>query len=157
MKESKPGWRARDARSLFVRDLPWTIAKLKAIPPSSSRTGASSHWAAIPTKGPGGRYGHRRALIPVGTEAGGTRTIMFAGDWFQFQVKQMEKVGRPDIDQFRGRHGPRGTPKSFVVAFGFSSGLPSTKPQAFRSAQRRIIKLITVQDILGRQQLAQKM
>jgi len=33
MRESEPGHRAHDPNSFIVRDLPWTIAKLKDIPP----------------------------------------------------------------------------------------------------------------------------
>src|SRR5207253_396340 len=32
MRESEPGHRAHDPKSFIVRDLPWNIAKLKAIP-----------------------------------------------------------------------------------------------------------------------------
>ncbi len=49
-------------------------------------------------------------IFPVGTKPaqegsirnkqGETGESMFAGDWFPIQVKQTDKVGRPDIDAF---------------------------------------------------------
>ncbi len=38
-------------------------------------------------------------IFPVGTKPADTGS-MFADDWFPIQVKQTDRVGRPDIDQF---------------------------------------------------------
>ncbi len=38
-------------------------------------------------------------IFPVGTRPD-DQNNMFAGDWFPVQVKQTDKVGRPDIDAF---------------------------------------------------------
>jgi len=38
-------------------------------------------------------------IFPVGTKPTDAAS-MFADDWFPIQVKQMDKVGRPDIDAF---------------------------------------------------------
>ena len=43
---------------------------------------------------------------------------MFADDWFPIQVKQMDKVGRPDIDAFQTvmlREGENGRQRGFFV------------------------------------------
>lgn len=57
-------------------------------------------------------------------------------DWFPVQVKQSEKVGRPEIDKFEAvmeREGPDGRQRGFFVAFGnkrcqeeFLAGLSGT-------------------------------
>ena len=83
---------------------------------------------------------------------------MFADDWFPVQVKQTDKVGRPDIDAFEavmereGTHGPR---RGFFVAFGYSRDAEQ-ECAAFNKRTGRIIKLLTVQEILDEEHV-QKM
>ena len=154
MKESEPGWRAHDTHSFVVRDLPWTIAKLKAIPPFEFENWAVIALGGIPNKVQVGDMGIDGRLFPVGTKPV-DQNNMFAGDWFPIQVKQMDKVGRPDIDQFEAVMAREERQKGFVVSFGFSSDAEH-EAEAFRKKTGRFIKLITVQDILD-EQLAQKM
>ena len=138
----------------LVRDLPWTLPKLKAIPPFEFENWAVIALGGIPNKVQVGDMGIDGRLFPVGTKPV-DQNNMFAGDWFPIQVKQMEKVGRPDIDQFEAVMAREERQKGFVVAFGFSSDAEH-EAEAFRVRSGRIIKLITVQDILD-EQLAQKM
>ena len=49
MRESEPGHRAFDINSFIVRDLPWTIDKLKAIPPFEFESWGG--WAVIDLAG----------------------------------------------------------------------------------------------------------
>ena len=93
-------------------------------------------------------------IFPVGTKPSDANS-MFAGDWFPVQVKQVAKVGRPDIDQMEAVMAREDRQRGFFVAFGFSSDAES-ECEAFRKKTGRIIKLITVQDILD-EQLAKKM
>ena len=97
-------------------------------------------------------------LFPVGTKPT-DQNNMFAGDWFPIQVKQnrggVEKVGRPAIDQFEAVMAREDCQRGFVVALGFSSDAES-EAEAFRVRSGRIIKLITVQEILDGK-AAQKM
>jgi hypothetical protein len=61
-------------------------------------------------------------IVPVGakpSDQGG----MFSDDWFPIQVKQMDKVGRPDIDAFEAvmeREGEGGRQRGFFVSFGYT-------------------------------------
>ena len=159
MRESEPGHRAHDPRSFIVRDLPWSIAKLKEIPAFEFENWAVIALGGIPNKVQVGDMGIDGRIFPVGTkpmtegskktktgESGGG---MFAGDWFPIQVKQTEKVGRPDIDQFEAvmerEDRPRG--RGFFVAFGYSSDA-ERECTAFHKRSGRIIKLLTVQEIL---------
>lgn len=72
-------------------------------------------------------------------------------DWFPVQVKQTDKVCRPDIDQFEAGVSPRGArenrPRGFFVAFGYTADA-EREVAAFHKKTGRIIKLITVQEIL---------
>ncbi len=64
-------------------------------------------------------------IFPVGTKPT-DQGSMFSDDWFPIQVKQMDKVGRPDIDAFEAVMDREirpsfssGTGRGFFVAFGF--------------------------------------
>ena len=75
---------------------------------------------------------------------------MFAGDWYPVQVKQAEKVGRSSIDQFEAVMAREDRQRGFFVAFGYSSDA-FAECSAFHRKTGRIIKLITVQEILDEQ------
>ncbi len=100
-------------------------------------------------------------IFPVGTKPSdattkkGETASMFAGDWFPIQVKQTEKVGRPDIDAFEAVMEREDRQRGFFVAFGFSSDAESECAR-YHKQSGRIIKLITVQEILDEQHV-QKM
>ena len=72
---------------------------------------------------------------------------MFAEDWFPIQVKQIDKVGRPDVDQFCHVMERENRQRGFFVAFGYSSDA-ERECAALHKRTGRIIKLITVQEIL---------
>ena len=72
---------------------------------------------------------------------------MFAGDWFPIQVKQQDKVGRPDIDQFEAVMERENRQRGFYVSFGYSHDAEQ-ECHAFHKRTGRIIKLLTVQEIL---------
>jgi len=146
MRESEPGHRAHDTNSFIVRDLPWTIEKLRAIPPFEFENWAVIGLGGIPNKVQVGDMGIDGRIFPVGTKPS-DKDSMFAGDWFPIQVKQVEKVGRPDIDAFEAVMAREERQRGFFVAFGFSSDAHA-ECAAFHKQSGRIIKLITVQEIL---------
>lgn len=80
---------------------------------------------------------------------------MFAGDWYPVQVKQKDKVGRPDIDAFQAVMEREDRRRGFFVSFGYTSDAEA-ECAAFHKRTGRIIKLITVQEILDEQHV-QKM
>jgi hypothetical protein len=80
---------------------------------------------------------------------------VFSEDWFPIQVKQMDKVGRPDIDAFEAVMMREDRQRGFFVGFSFSSDA-QRECEAFFKRTKRVIKLITVQEILD-EQFAQKM
>ena len=151
MKESEPLWRAHKTDAFVVRDLPWTIEKLRALPPFEFENWAVIALGGIPNKVQVGDMGVDGRIYPVGTkpsdaDSGG----FFAEDWFPIQVKQTDKVGRPDIDAFEAvmlREGKGGRQRGFFVAFGYSSDA-ERECAAFYKRTGRIIKLLTVQEIL---------
>ncbi|QDV91721.1 hypothetical protein RAS2_28250 [Phycisphaerae bacterium RAS2] len=94
-------------------------------------------------------------IFPVGSKPAeaaakgkkGQTDHMFAEDWFPIQVKQMDKAERPDIDAFEAVMHREDRQRGFFVAFGFSSDA-ERECAAFHKKSGRIIKLITVQEIL---------
>jgi DNA modification methylase len=154
MRESEPLWKAHRSDAFVVRDLPWTIDKLKAIPPFEFENWAVIAMGGIPNKVQVGDMGIDGRIFPVGTKPSDANS-MFAGDWFPIQVKQTDKVGRPDIDQFEAVMEREDRARGFFVAFGFSSDA-EYECAGFQKRTGRIIKLITVQEILDEQHV-QKM
>jgi len=97
-------------------------------------------------------------IFPVGTKPDTKGGAMFSDDWFPIQVKQSEKVGRPDIDAFEAvmeREGAGGRQRGFFVAFSYSADA-AHECANFHKRTGRLIKLITVQEILDEQHV-QKM
>ena len=111
----------------------------------------------IPNKVQVGDMGVDGRIFPVGTkpaDQGG----LYSEDWFPIQVKQMDKVGRPDIDAFEAvmeREGEGGRQRGFFVSFGYTKDAEQ-ECAAFHKRTGRIIKLLTVQEILDEEHV-QKM
>ena len=149
MRESEPLWKAHKPEAFVVRDLPWTIEKLRAIPPFEFENWAVIALGGVPNKVQVGDMGIDGRIFPVGTKPS-DQNDMFAGDWFPVQVKQMDKVGRPDIDAFEAVMEREDRQRGFFVSFDFSSDAEH-EVAAFYKRTKRIIKLITVQEILDEQ------
>lgn len=113
----------------------------------------------MPNKVQVGDMGIDGRIFPVGTKPSDANS-MFAGDWFPIQVKQMDKVGRPDIDAFEAVMEREDRQRGFFVAFGFTSDAEAEAAAFFKRTKStgtgRVIKLISVQEILDEQHV-QKM
>ncbi len=99
-------------------------------------------------------------IFPVGTKPTGATGEggLYADDWFPIQVKQVDKVGRPDVDKFEAvmeREGPDGRQRGFFVAFGYTQDAED-ECAAFYKRTGRVIKLLTVEEILDEEHV-QKM
>ena len=148
MKESEPRWKAHQPDAFVVRDLPWTVEKLRALPPFEFENWAVIGLGGIPNKVQVGDRGIDGRIFPVGTKP--SDAGLFADDWFPVQVKQSDKVGRPDIDAFEAvmeREGEHGRQRGFFVAFGYSADAHA-ECAAFHRRTGRLIKLLTVRDLL---------
>ncbi|MCK4872218.1 MAG: restriction endonuclease [Phycisphaerales bacterium] len=155
MREDDMLWQV--GRGFIVRGLPWTIEKLKAIPHFEFENWAVIALGGIPNKVQVGDMGIDGRIFPVGSKPADTDS-MFAEDWFPVQVKQSEKVGRPEIDKFEAvmeREGSGGRQRGFFVAFSYTKNAEQ-ECAAFHKRTGRIIKLLTVQEILDEEHV-QKM
>lgn len=152
MREDEKLWRL--GRGFVVRDLPWTIAKLRELPPFEFENWAVIALGGVPNTVQVGDMGIDGKIYPVGTKPS-DQNDMFAGDWFPIQVKQSDRVGRPAIDQFEAVMTREERQRGFFVAFGYTSDAEA-ECAAFHKKTGRLIKLITVQEILDEQH-SQKM
>ena len=91
-----------------------------------------------------GDHGIDGRIYPVGTKPS-DQNSMFAGDWFPIQVKQTDKTGRPDIQQFMGVMTNDDRQRGFFVSFDYSQEAHDEVTK-FHKNTGRIIKLITVQE-----------
>jgi DNA modification methylase len=161
LREDEALWRA--GRGFVVRDLPWTEEKLRAIPPFEFENWAVIALGGIPNKAQVGDMGIDGRLFPVSsipekrkTRVGETPAFeQFMDDWYPIQVKQKDKVGRPDIDAFETAMERSDRTKGFFVAFGFSSDALTEIDRFFRKT-RKVIVALTVREILD-EEIAKKL
>ena len=144
IREDEKLWLA--GRGFVVRDLPWTTEKLRALPPFEFENWAVIALGGVPNAVQVGDMGIDGKIFPVGTKPS-DQNDMFAGDWYPVQVKQTDKVGRPAVDQFEAVMAREERQRGFFVAFGYTQDALD-ECAAFHKKTGRIIKLITVQEIL---------
>ncbi|MGD0597917.1 MAG: DNA methyltransferase [Sedimentisphaerales bacterium] len=149
MKEDETLW--RNGRGFVVRDLPWTIEKLREIPPFEFENWAVIALGGIPNVAKVGDMGIDGRIYPVSaTPKKDKGELGFMDVWYPIQVKQKDKVGRPDIDSFEAVMTREDRTKGFFVAFDYSSDAMSEIQAFFKKSGKSIIAL-TVKDILDEQ------
>ncbi|MBI3662081.1 MAG: restriction endonuclease [Acidobacteria bacterium] len=157
LREDESLW--RQGKGFVVRDLPWTETRLREIPPFEFENWAVIALGGIPNKVQVGDMGIDGRIYPLsavpqrsGKAAG---ELDFMDDWYPIQVKQQDKVGRPDIDQFEAAMLRAKRKKGFFVAFDFSADALKEVDAFFRREHTVIIPL-TVKEILD-ERIAQKL
>jgi len=154
IREDEALWRI--GRGFVVRDLPWSIEKLRKLPPFEFENWAVIAIGGIPNKAQVGDMGIDGRIYPVSAmpkkNAG---ELDFMDAWYPIQVKQKDKVGRPDIDSFEAVMMREDRTKGFFIAFDFTSDALTEIDAFFRRSHKAIIPL-TVKSILEGD-LAQKL
>ncbi len=149
LREDETHW--LHGKGFVVRDLPWTEKQLRAIPPFEFENWAVIALGGIPNKTQVGDMGIDGRIYPIGSEpsAAGKAAgeLDFMDDWYPIQVKQMDKVGRPDIDKFEAAMMRTKRKKGFVVGFDFSGDAMTEISRFFKSEHIAIVPL-TVREIL---------
>jgi hypothetical protein len=157
LRENENYW--LNGKGFVVRDLPWTEKQLRAIPPFEFENWAVIALGGIKNKVQVGDMGIDGRIYPVGSEPGasgkGAGQLDFMDDWYPIQVKQMDKVGRPDIDSFEAAMIRTRRKKGFVVGFGFTSDALQEIAGFFRR-EHIVISALTVREILD-ETIAQKL
>jgi DNA modification methylase len=157
LREDENHWRR--GRGFVVRNLPWTEKQLREIPPFEFENWAVIALGGIPDKAQVGDMGIDGRIYPLsavphksGKAAG---ELDFMDEWYPIQVKQGDKVGRPDIDRFEAAMIRAKRKKGFFVGFDFSHDALA-EIGAFFKAQHTVIVPLTVREILD-EQIAQKL
>ena len=149
MKEDEKLWKI--GRGFVVRDLPWSEKKLRELPPFEFENWAVIALGGVPNIAKVGDMGIDGRIFPVSAapkkKAG---ELDFMDVWYPIQVKQKDKVGRPDIDSFEAVMTREDRQKGFFVSFDFSSDAMSEIQAFFKKSGKSIIPL-TVKDILDEQ------
>ncbi len=161
LREDEALWRA--GRGFVVRDLPWTLEKLRQIPPFEFENWAVIALGGIPNKVQVGDMGIDGRIFPVaaapkkpGAAKGETPAFdQFLDHWYPIQVKQKDKAGRPDIDAYETAMERANRSKGFFVAFDYSSDALTEIDRFFRKTGKVIVAL-TVREILD-EQIARKL
>jgi DNA modification methylase len=152
LQEGENYWRS--GKGFVVRDLPWTEDKLRRIPPFEFENWAVIALGGIPNKIQVGDMGIDGKIFPVGAmpknsgKAAGE--LDFMDEWYPIQVKQQDKVGRPDIDKFEAAMIRANRKRGFFVGFDYSHDAVAEAGGFFRREHREIT-LLTVRDILDEQ------
>ncbi|HUT60877.1 MAG TPA: DNA methyltransferase, partial [Phycisphaerae bacterium] len=157
LPEDEALWKA--GRGFVVRDLPWSEEKLRAIPPFEFENWAVIALGGIPNKTQVGDHGIDGRIYPVSSaprKAGeAVGELAFMDVWYPIQVKQKDKVGRPDIDSFEAVMTRENRTKGFFVAFDYSRDALTEIDAFFRRSGKSIIAL-TVKEILE-EEIAKKL
>ncbi len=157
LKESEPLWKI--GRGFVVRDLPWTVEKLRVLPPFEFENWAVIALGGIPNKTQVGDMGIDGRIFPVSALENRRKAkadeLQLEEKFYPIQVKQKDKVGRPDIDSFEAMMAREECAKGFFVSFDYADGALTEITRFFKQTGRVIIPL-TVREILD-EQIAHKL
>ena len=149
LEENESLWKA--GRGFVVRDLPWTEEKLRAIPPFEFENWAVIALGGIPNKAQVGDMGIDGRIYPVSAvpakASAKAPAFDFMDVWYPIQVKQRDKVGRPDVDAFEAVMTREERTKGFFVSFAYSSDALKEIDAFFRKSGKVIVPF-TVREIL---------
>ena len=129
----------------------------RAIPPFEFKNWAVIALGGIPHKVQVGDMGIDGRIFPVGSEpkAFGEGELGLVERWYPIQVKQKDKVGRPDADAFETAMRRSRRDKGFFVSFDYSEDAFREIDRFFKADHAVIIPL-TVREILD-EQIARKL
>jgi DNA modification methylase len=155
LPEDEKLWRI--GRGFVVRDLPWTEKQLRTIPPFEFENWAVIALGGIPNKVQVGDMGIDGRIYPIGSapKESDNAELGFMDEWYPIQVKQQDRVGRPDIDKFEAAMIRANRKRGFFVGFDYSQDAIAEAGGFFRREHREIT-LLTVRDILD-EQIARKL
>ncbi len=157
LKEDEKSW--RDGTGFVVRDLPRSQEQLRKIPSFEFENWAVIALGGIPNKVQVGDMGIDGKIYPVSATPARTDKetghLDFMDVWYPVQVKQRDKVGRPDIDSFEAMMTRENRSKGFFVSFDYSRDALTEVDRFFKSSGKIIVPL-TVQEILD-EEIARKL
>lgn len=121
LTESEKLWKI--GRGFVVRDLPWTEEQLKKLPAFEFENWAVIAVGGTPNRKQVGDMGIDGRIYPVSAipkGRGREDQFAFMDEWYPIQVKQTDKVGRPDVDSFEAVMMRENRDKGFMLGFDFT-------------------------------------
>jgi site-specific DNA-methyltransferase (adenine-specific) len=156
LKEDEKLWEI--GRGFIVRDLPKTEAELRKYPAFEFENWAVVALGGIPNKVQVGDLGIDGRIYPVSAipelRVKENVEMDFMDVWYPIQVKQTDKVGRPDIDAFETAMQRSKRKLGYFVGFDFT-GDALFEIDRFRRTTGCEIKPLTVREILD-EEIAKK-
>jgi DNA modification methylase len=154
-------FRLIEGKDFQIEDLPKTEEELRAIPHFEFQNwavialGQLTKTSGIPNIRKSGDMGIDGRLYPVEFEKKKDSTKGIFGDidnYYPVQVKQMDKVGRQDIDNFETAIRRDGRNRGYFVAFDYSSHAKDEVKRLYKEGDIEII-LISVKDLIKAEQI----
>ena len=156
LKEDEKLWEI--GRGFIVRDLPKTEAELRKYPAFEFENWAVVALGGIPNKVQVGDLGIDGRIYPVSAipelRVKENVEMDFMDVWYPIQVKQTDKVGRPDIDAFETAMQRSKRKLGYFVGFDYT-GDALFEIDRFRRTTGCEIKPLTVREILD-EEIAKK-
>jgi DNA modification methylase len=151
LTESESLWKI--GRGFVVRDLPWSENQLRKLPPFEFENWAVIAVGGTPNKIQVGDMGIDGIIYPISSlpeRRSKADQLAFMDVWYPIQVKQTDKVGRPDIDKFEAVIMRENRTRGYFVGFDFTSDAYLEIGNFFKRSGREIIPL-TVQQLLDQE------
>jgi len=146
-------------RGFIVRDLPKSEDELRKYPPFEFENWAVVALGGIKNKTQIGDKGIDGRIFPVSAldnaPAAKSGELQLEEHFYAVQVKQKDKVGRPDIDAFETAMRRAKCDKGFFVSFDYSGDAMREIDRFFRE-EHKIIVPLTVREILD-EEIARKL
>lgn len=143
--------RLQEGKDFYVIGLPRSEDQLRKMPHFEFENWAVVALGGVPNKAKVGDMGIDGRIFPVSAIDQSTRKqadqFDFMDLWYPVQVKQQDKVGRPDIDKFEAVMTRENRRKGFFVAFDYTRDALQ-EAESFFKKQNRLIVPLTVKKIL---------
>ena len=139
-----------EKRDFIIRDMPHSEKFLRRLPHFEFENwavvalGGTPNRAKVGDKGIDGRI--YPASSPPKKEDG---TLGFMDHWYPVQVKQKDKVGRPDIDAFEAVMMREERPKGFFVSFDYTLDAENEIRRFFKQTGKEIVPVKVGQILAG--------
>ncbi|QEL20437.1 DNA methyltransferase [Limnoglobus roseus] len=140
----------KEDRDFRVIGMEFDPVALRRMPPFEFENWAVISLGGVPNRAKVGDKGIDGRIYPTHAlpkKAKKPRQMTIFDNWYPIQVKQTDKIGRPDVDQFEAVMVRENRPKGFMVGFEYTSDARREIDRFLRSAKRAIIP-VTVEQIL---------
>jgi hypothetical protein len=140
----------QEGKDFVVRDMPKDEKTLRRMPPFEFENWAVVALGGVPNKSKVGDKGIDGKLFPVSAMPAKPKdSLGFMDHWYPIQVKQKDKAGRNDIDNFETAMRRAGRPKGFFVSFDYTQDAEDEIRDCFRRDGIEIVPVRVKQILAG--------